>query len=303
MLYSSAWKAIDRTLYTILNDALRSTDRTKLKPWYLYLKLLRTALSHLPTTCRSVFRGIKLDLHNEYRKGEKIIWWGFSSCTSTIDVLQSETFLGINGPRTMFTIECNSGIDIRNHSFFPSEDEILLMAATNFKIMGNCNHGNNFHTVQLKEIQPTNRYQHLRAFPSALMKIFLPIETDPYAPPSISMMNEITKYNIKPENAPSDISLPSLQKKVKRCGGNACLECGKCNDWYYDGDMNYDYELLKRRHCRNILQRKRWSYTNEEASCRRNLPEISHGHDDGVLIFIHGIDLAVFISHICQCNQ
>ena len=56
--------------------------------------------------------------------------------------------------RTLFTIECDSGKDIRNHSRFPSEDEILLLAATQFKIKGILDQGNSVHTIQL---QPTKK--------------------------------------------------------------------------------------------------------------------------------------------------
>ncbi|CAF4900171.1 unnamed protein product, partial [Rotaria socialis] len=48
----------------------------------------------------------------------------------------------------MFTIECESGKDIRNHSFFPSEDEILLLAATQFKVIGCLDQGD-LHVIQL----------------------------------------------------------------------------------------------------------------------------------------------------------
>ncbi|CAF1517439.1 unnamed protein product [Adineta ricciae] len=44
--------------------------------------------------------------------------------------------LGKTNTRTMFAIECQSGKDIRHHSFFPSEDEILLLPATQFGVTG-----------------------------------------------------------------------------------------------------------------------------------------------------------------------
>jgi hypothetical protein len=154
MLYSMGWKPLDKCLYVALNAALRSVDRDKLEPWFPYLKLFLTALSRLPTTHRFVFRGVKLDLSAQYQKGKQVLWWGFSSCTTSVNVLQSESFLGKSGMRTMFTIECDSGKDIRKHSVFPKEDEILLLAATQFKVAGCLNQGNGLHTVQLRETQP-----------------------------------------------------------------------------------------------------------------------------------------------------
>ena len=154
MLYSMGWKPLDKCLYVALNAVLRSKDRDQLEPWFLYLKLFLTALSRLPSAHRFVFRGVKLDLHKDYSKDNTIVWWGFSSCTVSVDVLQSELFLGTTGTRTMFTIECNSGKDIRKHSYFSSEDEVLLLAATQFKVRGCLNQGNGLYTIQLQETQP-----------------------------------------------------------------------------------------------------------------------------------------------------
>ncbi|CAF4918695.1 unnamed protein product, partial [Rotaria magnacalcarata] len=54
MLYSMGWEPIEQCLYFALNAALRSEDRGNLDPWYLYLKLILTALSRLPTQHRFV---------------------------------------------------------------------------------------------------------------------------------------------------------------------------------------------------------------------------------------------------------
>ncbi|CAF2923667.1 unnamed protein product [Rotaria sp. Silwood2] len=154
MLYSMGWKPREKCLYAALNATLRSKDREKLEPWFLYLKLFLTALSRLPSQHRTVFRGVKLDLHDKYPRGATITWWGFSSCTASIAVLQSELFLGKIGTRTMFTIECDSGKDINKYSFFPKEDETLLLAATQFKVIGCLDNGNGYYTIQLKEMKP-----------------------------------------------------------------------------------------------------------------------------------------------------
>ncbi|CAF4673292.1 unnamed protein product [Rotaria sp. Silwood2] len=63
--------------------------------------------------------------------------------------------MGKTGQRTMFTIACSSGKDIRKHSYFPEEDEILLPAATNFKVVASLDHGNGLHMIQLQETMPT----------------------------------------------------------------------------------------------------------------------------------------------------
>ncbi|CAF1418329.1 unnamed protein product, partial [Rotaria sordida] len=53
----------------------------------------------------------------------------------------------------MFTLQCQSAKDIRKHSYFPAEDEVLLMAATQFQVMGCLDQGN-LHIVQLEETRP-----------------------------------------------------------------------------------------------------------------------------------------------------
>ncbi|CAF1263887.1 unnamed protein product, partial [Adineta ricciae] len=55
--------------------------------------------------------------------------------------------------RTIFNIECESARDIRKHSCFPSEDEILLLPATQFQVNGILNQGD-LHIIHLKETQP-----------------------------------------------------------------------------------------------------------------------------------------------------
>ncbi|CAF0772951.1 unnamed protein product [Adineta steineri] len=141
-------------LYAVLNGLLRSRDRSNLEPWLLYLKLFHTALSRLPSIRQVVYRGVKADVSKEYQMGKTIKWWSFSSCTTSINVLQGEEFYGRTGPRTMFVISCVSGKDIHNHSYFPAEDEILLLPETQFNVVGCLDQGNGLHMIQLHEIEP-----------------------------------------------------------------------------------------------------------------------------------------------------
>jgi hypothetical protein len=153
MLYTMGWEPSNKCLYFVLNAALRSKDRGKLKPWFLYLRLLFNALFRLPSISRTVFRGIKLDLGKQYVTGNTVVWWGFSSCTVALSVLQTEEFLGEIGFRTMFTIECLNGKEIRKHSYFSSEDEILLLPATHFKVI-DCLNQCDLKIIHLQEIVP-----------------------------------------------------------------------------------------------------------------------------------------------------
>jgi hypothetical protein len=48
-LYTMEWNVHENSLYAVLNRTLRLTDRTKLKPWFRYLKLFLTAFFKLPS--------------------------------------------------------------------------------------------------------------------------------------------------------------------------------------------------------------------------------------------------------------
>lgn len=154
MLYSLEWEPREKSFYHIFNAALRSVDRNKLKPWFLYLKLLIYSLSKLPVVNQTVYRGVKADLHELYPQNETCIWWGFSSCSSSMKVLQVDEFLGQNGTRTMFHIESFSGKSISQHSLYPDEQEVLLPPARLFRVVSSLDAGNDLHIIHLKEIQP-----------------------------------------------------------------------------------------------------------------------------------------------------
>jgi hypothetical protein len=137
--------ACNSPLYARLNEALRSADRSKLMTEYFpYLRLLLTGMALVRkkegTDKRMVNRGVpKLDLvalyPDEYVKGETLLWWSFSSTTADIGVLQSSTFLGKSGPRTIFQILTSASVDVSPFSPFP-ESERLLPPGTALRITG-----------------------------------------------------------------------------------------------------------------------------------------------------------------------
>ena len=154
MLYTYESMPHEDSLYVKLNATLRSEQRKNLIPWFLYLRLILTALAQLSSKCCTVFRGVKESLWTEYPTGKTFIWWAFSSCTSSVAVLQNEQFLGKTGERTLFHIECTTAKDIKKHSFVESEDEILLLPARQFQVTAGFDSGNGLHIVQLKEVKP-----------------------------------------------------------------------------------------------------------------------------------------------------
>ena len=155
MLYTMEWTPREQCLYVVLNDTLRSADREKLMPWFLYLKLILTALFKLPSLSCCVYRGVKRNLGSEYSKEEKFIWWAFSSCTLSEKTLGKEQFLGNTGARTLFRIECAGGKDISRYSYYKTEEEILLLPARQFEVVFSLPLGDDAHMVELKEIEST----------------------------------------------------------------------------------------------------------------------------------------------------
>jgi hypothetical protein len=106
MLYTMEWESYTNSVFYILNETLRRENRELLNPWFLYLKLSYRALSRLPSVHQTIYRGVKLDLSYLYPEGKEFFWWSFSSCTTTINVLEREEFCGKTGLRTLFNIEC-----------------------------------------------------------------------------------------------------------------------------------------------------------------------------------------------------
>jgi hypothetical protein len=153
MLYTLEWMPREQSFYFILNQALRSQNRQELLPWFLFLRLFIFALAKLPSTAhRMLYRGIKMDLTEEFPEGKTFVWWAFTSCTFSMKVL--EQFLGQSGHRTIFNIECDSAKDICQHSFYQSEKEVLMYPARQFQVMSTFNSGNQLKIIHLKEIHP-----------------------------------------------------------------------------------------------------------------------------------------------------
>ena len=153
-LYTLEWQPSEYSLFYILNKALRSTNRQLLKPWLLYLRLILTALSRLPSTHLIVYRGINMDLTKQYPVGATIIWHGFSSCMKMATQFENKLFLNKTGKRTLFIINSHSSKQIHQHSTYESEGEILLLPARQFTVASCVNKGKGLHIIELNEIQP-----------------------------------------------------------------------------------------------------------------------------------------------------
>jgi hypothetical protein len=106
-----------------------------------------------------------MDVGDEFPEGKTFIWWAFSSCSSSIKVL--EQFLGQTDHRTIFNIECDSAKDISEHSFYQNENEVLMYPARQFQVVSSFNSGNQLRIIHVKETQPPFSLIHIPPTSSA----------------------------------------------------------------------------------------------------------------------------------------
>jgi hypothetical protein len=152
-LYTMEWPKHHESIYIQLNRALRSEERDRLRPWFSYLKLILTALYKLPSIKGIVWRGICGDVSEDYKKD--YIWWGFSSCTTRMEIMQQ--FTGSSDVSTIFMIECVHGKSISNYSQLKKENEILLMPGTFLRVVDKCKLTKGLHMIHLQETNPPHQ--------------------------------------------------------------------------------------------------------------------------------------------------
>jgi hypothetical protein len=152
MLYTLKWKTPESSFYFFLNKTLRSQNREELLPWFPYIRLFIGALSKLPSiSSHTVYCGLRINVNEEYSKGNVLIWRDFVSCTLSIE--HADDFIDDNEPRAIFIIECDSAKDISEHLFDENSKEIILYPERQFEIISLLDYGNRSKFIQLKEIR------------------------------------------------------------------------------------------------------------------------------------------------------
>ena len=154
-LYTIEWNEQNASLYFMLNNALKMSDRQALRPYFKYLKLFLTALVKLPCApLQTVWRGVTKDLSHDFPQGTRVTWWGFSSCTTSLPVLKNNIYLGNAGERTLFSVEAINGRIIRVHSQFDVEDELLLLPGTYMEVQSQLSSASGLHIIHLRQLKP-----------------------------------------------------------------------------------------------------------------------------------------------------
>ncbi|CAF0866814.1 unnamed protein product [Rotaria sordida] len=129
-LYTIEWTENQRSLYSMLNYTLKKDTRENLRPYFKYLKLFLTALAKLPCAPSStIWRGVPMDLSAQFPLGTSVIWWAFSSCTTSLAVLENNMYLG-------------------------DTDEILLLPGTKMIVQSQLSPAPDLHIIHLKQIRP-----------------------------------------------------------------------------------------------------------------------------------------------------
>ncbi len=155
-LYTIEWEQPHPSLYSMLNTTLKKSDHHALRPYFKYLKLFLTALVKLPSApLQTVWRGVNKDLSKDFPRGTSVIWWSFSSCTTSLTVLENNIYLANVGERTLFSVEAINGRTIRAHSHFDYEDEILLLPGTYMEVQSQLTPAPGLHVIHLKQVKPT----------------------------------------------------------------------------------------------------------------------------------------------------
>jgi hypothetical protein len=79
-------------------------------------------LKKLPSRHLTLWRGVTVNIEKNYKEGEELTWWSFSTCSSSLNVIQN--FIG--HASTLFLIDGENGKDISAYSNFPDEKEVLI---------------------------------------------------------------------------------------------------------------------------------------------------------------------------------
>jgi hypothetical protein len=141
------------SFYRVLNEALRSKNRSALQPWFPFLKLFDEALKKLPIVEKSVWRGVPGNISRQFKKGQVVTWWSISSCSRSLDIVKG--FLGSAKNSTLFMIEAVNAKDVSSYSCYQNESEVMLGLGTKLRVedIPLNHHGglNIVHLVQLND--------------------------------------------------------------------------------------------------------------------------------------------------------
>ena len=100
----------------------------------------------------TLYRGVSNipEVRDNYVKNRVVTWFGFTSCTSNIEVLQNFS------PSVIFQIEITTkrARNISAYSVYGQEDEVLLPCNSRFEVTGILSVQGGIYIIKLKELLP-----------------------------------------------------------------------------------------------------------------------------------------------------
>lgn len=111
-----------------------------MKKYFSYLRLLLEAMKCMPTQKKTLWRGIAVDLFEQYEVGKVITWWSVSSVTAEENVARN-FMRSCSGNCTLVTLDCKTAMDVSALSFYSSEAESLLAPGTQLKVLSRKRNG------------------------------------------------------------------------------------------------------------------------------------------------------------------
>ena len=241
-LYTMEWSTYTDSLYYKLNTDLRYEERKTVQRWFKFLRLIVSGLYRLEKQNTTVYRGVQFKSERDFKKYQidaEIIWWGFSSCSTSREVSTKPQFIGEEGCQTLFEIHCLKGIDIANHSFYRKEREVLLLPGTRVRVTALETTAEGLRIIHLKEIAQT-------------VEVFQPI---PETPRERGLTRLLSKFSKRRHNdEPIEVEREDVKRRIyfdEQKSGLGALISGKSIN---DHNMQIAVEeILIQRPCRSIL--------------------------------------------------
>ena len=108
-------------VYWPLNDALRSQDYARIRPFWQYISLLQRAVLKVPRADPGIlYRGIKKplpdilleDLQRDCAGKKPVVWWAFSSTSTSLPIVKQ--FLG-DEKRVIYSVQGSCARDVKRY--------------------------------------------------------------------------------------------------------------------------------------------------------------------------------------------
>ncbi|CAF3298106.1 unnamed protein product [Rotaria sp. Silwood2] len=258
MLYSIRWQPVDECLYSVLNSILQAFDENKLQPWILYLKLLFSALVHLPSYNATVYRINKSNVSTQHKIDDIICWQDLPLCTNSIENLQTEKYLDKTEIRTIFTIECNTVKNIAQHCYFQSNHFLLFLPATKFQVI-KCSYqdNENLHLITLQEIEPSFLLHSVNEVNSNLNK---KISLNIFRRCCLSFQTSRIQLSISNDHYHNT----SLEHRIMKNEHSWTIDLDRQNLTDHDMKIIVKYAIIKK-HCKRIRLRDN-NFTSNSSS-------------------------------------